>query len=560
MHLFYAAFAGALYAFSGAPRKTIFFTPFLMPLALILFLVAMGFWQQNRFNLKRRVKSFLIFSLSFSLFAYYWIPHTLEEFGGIPYPFSLIFLPLFSLIACPQLLVPFFFLAALNKIFKKDIEAKMSPGGLALLFAISEHLTPQQFPAHAGHHLLAYAPYISLAPIIGLVGLSFLVWYLSLLIGECYFKRRIERPCSLFLLTIMVLGQIFFPLPSSVRLSDSKDEISLKGRMVQANIGNQMKIYSELGTWQAVQEVYDRYAQLSLSPSKEEDSLDLIIWPETAYPETLSTTMLRQSRDHIPQVFKKISDRHNSAFLSGAHTRSPKGETLYWRDDYFLTARNSTIFFARTEIEKEGEKALGFFAAYSKMVLIPFGEGLPFGPLNQYLAPYLENVSFFAPGEKPVLFTLENGAKFFTPICYEILFSDFIRNSIQKLPHYPHFLVNLTNDSWYGDSAEPHQHLFLASWRALEFGIPLVRSTNTGITTIVFPDGRRGSSLGVGETGVLDFSLPLTSVSSPSVYYHLGPYLSLILLAVIALGADTIRLDKTLFNKIMQTYHSKKLS
>jgi apolipoprotein N-acyltransferase len=70
-------------------------------------------------------------------------------------------------------------------------------------------------------------------------------------------------------------------------------------------------------------------------------------------------------------------------------------------------------------------------------------------------------------------------------------------------------MINLTNDSWYGDTMEPEQHLFLAKWRALEFNLPIIRSTNTGITSVIYPDGSESKRLEILKTGNLDLSINL---------------------------------------------------
>ena len=102
----------------------------------------------------------------------------------------------------------------------------------------------------------------------------------------------------------------------------------------------------------------------------------------------------------------------------------------------------------------------------------------------------------------------KNHLRFVTPICYEILESNYMRNLLNEWKGN-HFIVNHTNDSWYGDTAEPHQHLFLSKWRALEFNLPIVRSTNTGISSVIFQDGSESRRLGVGEEGSLDVRVPI---------------------------------------------------
>ena len=78
---------------------------------------------------------------------------------------------------------------------------------------------------------------------------------------------------------------------------------------------------------------------------------------------------------------------------------------------------------------------------------------------------------------------------FLTSICYEALSSSLIRKHLNSVKSHPSFLVNLTNDSWYGNTSEPEQHLFLSKWRAVEFQMPLIRSANTGISSIISKQG-----------------------------------------------------------------------
>ncbi|MDB9787271.1 hypothetical protein OAB57_04120, partial [Bacteriovoracaceae bacterium] len=83
------------------------------------------------------------------------------------------------------------------------------------------------------------------------------------------------------------------------------------------------------------------------------------------------------------------------------------------------------------------------------------------------------------------------------------------------------FVINLTNDSWYGDTAEPFQHQFLAHWRAIEFLIPVIRSTNTGITSVLLPDGSQSKYLNINEENVLDIELKLIN-NQPTIFQQFG--------------------------------------
>jgi apolipoprotein N-acyltransferase len=122
---------------------------------------------------------------------------------------------------------------------------------------------------------------------------------------------------------------------------------------------------------------------------------------------------------------------------------------------------------------------------------------------------------------------LSNGLRFITPICYEILESNYMRDLLNQWKNN-HFIVNHTNDSWYGATAEPYQHLFLSKWRALEFQLPVLRSTNTGITSVIYPDGSESKRLGINEENVLDLTVDIPFAQN--TVYQIYGMLPLILL------------------------------
>ena len=124
---------------------------------------------------------------------------------------------------------------------------------------------------------------------------------------------------------------------------------------------------------------------------------------------------------------------------------------------------------------------------YRKKHLLPFGEYLPWQPVSGFILNSLAiKLGDFTPGaiDQPLL--TAGGYPFITSICYEDAFGD---AGIQGM-HDAAYLVNVTNDGWFGNSIEPHQHLQIARMRAMETGRFLLRATNTGVTAIVAPDGK----------------------------------------------------------------------
>ncbi|MGZ8220568.1 MAG: apolipoprotein N-acyltransferase, partial [Methylobacter sp.] len=186
---------------------------------------------------------------------------------------------------------------------------------------------------------------------------------------------------------------------------------------------------------------------------------NIIIWPETAIPAYLD-----QVKDAFLEPLSNAAKRHNTDLIISV----PVQETA--------PAKN---FNAVITLGKEQ-------GIYRKIHLLPFGEYLPLQPLSGFVLDLINiRLGNFTPGaiDQPLL--KAGGYPFITLICYEDAFGDL---SIRGLADAA-YLVNVTNDGWFGDSIEPHQHLQMARMRAMETGRFLLRSTNTGTTAVVSPKG-----------------------------------------------------------------------
>ena len=142
----------------------------------------------------------------------------------------------------------------------------------------------------------------------------------------------------------------------------------------------------------------------------------------------------------------------------------------------------------------------------------------------------------FEPGPGRQTIALPGLPPFSPLICYEAIFPGGVVDPSAR----PAWLLNITNDAWFGRSSGPYQHLAMARFRALEEGLPLVRSANTGISALVDPWGRVTASLDLGATGTLDIALPAPLPAPPPfARFGLWPLVGLLGLAAIgALGAE----------------------
>jgi apolipoprotein N-acyltransferase len=258
------------------------------------------------------------------------------------------------------------------------------------------------------------------------------------------------------------------------------------------------------------QQVMDRY--LALSDRKDgPQSTGLrgvthLIWPESAFP-----FFLTREPDVLAQISALLPK--GTVLITGA-IRAPDSRGVVNR------AYNSIYV-----IGDDGS----ILSVYDKVHLVPFGEYLPFQDLLEQLG--LEQLTKvrggFIPGERRQNQPAPGAPNFLPLVCYEIIFaSDAVPHSEQPnwlyrhLGHYfdwpfvagngarPGWLLNLTNDGWFGASAGPYQHFQQARVRAIEEGLPLVRAANTGISAVVDPLGRVVASLPLGVEGILDAPLP----------------------------------------------------
>jgi apolipoprotein N-acyltransferase len=245
----------------------------------------------------------------------------------------------------------------------------------------------------------------------------------------------------------------------------------LQLRLVQPNIPQHLKWRPDL-TWV----FFDR--QLSLSAQPSDVTPDVVIWSETAIPWLL---------DDAAPALPLIAEAAGGAPAILGVQRAEAGR----------------FFNSLAVLDPDGAPV----ALYDKHHLVPFGEYIPFAELlagtpvgglaGQALLGY-------SPGPGPVVLDLGPLGRVLPLICYEAVFPQHLRT-----PDRPDWVLQLTNDAWFGRAAGPFQHLAQARFRAIEQGLPLVRAANTGVSAVIDPKGRIVADLGLGRTGVIDAALPV---------------------------------------------------
>lgn len=239
------------------------------------------------------------------------------------------------------------------------------------------------------------------------------------------------------------------------------------------------------------EENIDRYFRLSrdnnvTSKTPGQSTADVVIWPETALPLIYSES---------PDIQKRVAQLlgPDSYLLMGALRRqlSPGG----------ASARQS-FYNAVIAIDTNGRVV----ATYDKFHLVPFGEYLPgerwLQPLG--LRKIITLPGGFGSGSGPQTVTIGRLPAFSPLVCYEIGFP----GAVVDKENRPRWIVNVTNDGWFGRTAGPHQHLAQARLRAIEQGMPVVRAANTGISAMIDPVGVVVKSLPLGESGAFNVAVP----------------------------------------------------
>lgn len=460
-----------------------------------------------------------LWGLGYGIMGYNWLPQTFELFGNLSAPWNYILWIVMAPVLVFHWAVVIILWKGLEKKFPQTLprfesrHPRLFALSLSLLFLLSEIFLFQQFPAQLGHTWMDLSPYLAPTPFFGSHLYSFLGYYLicSLLIETR--KGKIDFLPILTLVFFLLWGLIS-PLPGP----ESSNE-KLPVRVVQGNIGSLMKVDAETGNTISYQKVLNTYYELSLAPRVSPPHL--IIWPETAYPEILISDETKKDPNLVPELIKNLTQKTGADFFIGTYDEEKGMDASVSFENQF----NAAMLFS-----KEGK----LIDSYRKVKLLPFGETLPFGPLNKFLSQYITNISYFSKGDRYPLFKTSSGHTFIGVICYELLFSDFIANYIDRHKVKPNLIINLTNDSWFGKSFEPFQHLYLAKWRALEFDIPVVRSTNTGVTSVIYPDGSESERLPWYEKGNLDLDIPLNN-RPPTLFQKYGrlPLLGLIFLFIL---------------------------
>ena len=344
------------------------------------------------------------------------------------------------------------------------------------------------FPWNLSAHIWSFSHlFISPAKVIGAHGLSFLTIYWITLICVFFYLKKYKTSMSFSLLFPVLI--FLYGLSNQNNLNDN----SLKVRVVQPSIPQKLK-------WSPnhQKQNFEKLISLSTIYSDKTKKPEIIIWPESAIPYYLNQS---------PEIVQSVSEKlfSNTYLITGSLKRQ--------------TIDDDVKIYNSLYVIKDG----AIVESYDKIKLVPFGE---FIPLRSFL-PFEKMTSGstdFSTGLERKVFNIKLlGRKEISiepSICYEGIFP------VKDIVNFrPDFLINITNDAWFGKTTGPTQHLIANRFRAVERGIPLVRVANNGISAIIDNNGKIIKNIDLDKSDYFDVDL---KVGFSETYYSKFGNLSLI--------------------------------
>lgn len=343
----------------------------------------------------------------------------------------------------------------------------------------SSSLGPLAFPWNVLAYTQTRMPvFIQWASFTGAFGISFWIVGLNVLVfflvhtQDRIFRMRLILGC------LLALG-IPFLHGIHVLFHSEKSEPLLKVALVQGNVDPYKKWSESFLDSNFV--IYDR-----LTRTLKEDSIDLIVWPETA-----TACFLRHRFLYLNWV-KYLADTLHAPILTGTLDYE-------WKEN-----QNAAMFNAAILVHPK----TWTLDVYRKVRLVPFSERVPFSEhfpgLVSFLQKYIPEIGDYSPGDSLVVFSFQTNNNqrptFSTVICYESVFPYLIQKFVLQGAE---FLVIITNDGWFGNTSGPRQHAQIAVLRAIETRRWIVRCANTGISEIIDPWGKITASTQWNREAVL---------------------------------------------------------
>ncbi len=436
----------------------------------------------------------LLFSSSYFAYSLHWVNIAIIYFGMLPVWVSLIVFVLFMIVC------GLFWTLGLGLGYRAYRRSGL-PLSLVLPIAFvgGEIIRNYLFTGFPWHNLAysqyANLPFIQSAGLWGIHGICFILVLSNALFYEYLQSRRGKlayrwpRKLGYLLGGLVVFSYVygFIRMGLNEPLVENAPKINVA--MIQANIDQEIKNSTGVARYK-VMEIYD-YMTFEMVPK---EGIDLVLWPEASYPFAV-----RHKAKDFKQYLTKDKDFEAPwPMLIGV----PSYETTPTETKHFNTALLL-------------DKKLNVLGNFDKSHLVPFGEYVPLSNILP-IGKLVPVAGQFYPGHVGEGLTV-NGHRFGVLICYEGIFPEISRAYAQAGVE---FLVNLTNDAWYGVSAAPYQHLAMYVFRSIETRKATLRVANTGVTAVIDPSGHIRHATDIYTRHVVQASAP--RLTERTVYSYIG--------------------------------------
>ncbi|MDD2661508.1 MAG: apolipoprotein N-acyltransferase [Methylococcales bacterium] len=436
----------------------------------------------------------LITSFVFTLIGFNWMTYLLHEFAHLDWPIAVFGMLIYALIG--HLFVPVAGILWFIGRRKFKWTERLSLGLMTVITILCEANSFTLFDWNFGYSWYgANIPVYQWAEVVGFSGLSAATLLCNLPLYIAWQKRKEDS--GKIILASVITGFILLNLGGLwLKARLPQPDGSFKTLLVQASIDNSEKLAAELGKGYS-NEILNRYITLTRNAleTNKDQKIDFAMWPETAFPALLGEQF---KLNELPTALTEFLHEKQLPLITGAYSVDEASRLI-----------TNSLFV----LNKDGEIVLPY---YSKTILLAFGEYIPGEQFFPEIRDWLPPTGHFARGSGPDALLKLNGYKMGAQICYESLFPGFSR-SLAELG--AQFIVNATNDSWYGTWQEPYQHMYMTLARGVEFRRPVLRVTNTGISTVSLASGEvlERSSIHQPWTGL--YKVPYLK-NPPATFYQ----------------------------------------
>lgn len=436
--------------FSFAPFDLFFLTWFaFIPLFFFLF---------NTKDYKTTLKGGFIFGFFYFFGNTYWIYHSLYNFGSVPLILSI---AIVALLACYLALYPTVFSLIYKNLIRSNLPTAFYAPFIWVSLEVIRTYLFTGFPwAVVGYSQYKFLTIIQISDITGVYGVSYLILLFNCFIFDFILFKSLKKQhplvshipivISSFLVILIFILSITYGLK---KLGESINEKSFTVALIQGSIPQQQK-----WDFKKAEDIISIYKNLTIEARKY--SPQIVVWPETAVPfifeknKYFTNDLLNfVKNEKIYLLFGTIMERQKDKFTNSAVLINPDGEIVYF---------------------------------YDKIHLVPFGEYVPLRKILFFIDKLTVGIGDYEKGDSFSVGITPFG-RFATLICYEIIFPEQVKKFCQKGIN---FIVNITNDAWFGNTSGPYQHFAISVFRAVENRKPLIRTANSGISGLIDDRGR----------------------------------------------------------------------